>query len=48
LLGIAHPERLLAFPGALNPATQKLMKSDSDVPYQVDGRKIPVRAEGAR
>jgi hypothetical protein len=46
LFGVAHPDHLLMFPGALNPATQKLMKSGSEVPYQVDGSKIIVRAEG--
>ena len=46
LFGVAHPDQLLMFPGALNPATQKLMKGGSEVPYQVDGSKIIVRAEG--
>ena len=46
LFGVAHPDQLLSFPGALNPATQKLMKGGSEVPYQVDGSKIIVRAEG--
>ena len=46
LFGIAHPDQLLSFPRTLNPAAQKLMKGGSEVPYQVDGSKIIVRAEG--
>ena len=46
LFWVAHPEQLLSFSGTLNPATQKLMKGGSEVPYQVDGSKIIVRAEG--
>ena len=46
LFGVAHPDQLLSFSGTLNPATQKLMKGGSEVPYQVDGSKIIVRAEG--
>src|SRR5262249_31636919 len=46
LFGVAHPDQLLSFPYTLNPATQKVMKGGSEVPYQVDGSKIIVRATG--
>ena len=46
LFGVTHPDQLLSFPCTLNPATQKVMKDGSEVPYQVDGSKTIVRAEG--
>jgi hypothetical protein len=46
LFGVSHPDQILMLPAVLNPATQKLMKGGIEVPYQVDGSKILVRAEG--
>ena len=46
LFGVSHPDQILTLSAVMNPATQKLMKSGSEVSYQVDGSKILVRAEG--
>jgi hypothetical protein len=46
LFGVSHPDQLLSFAGALNPATQKVLKDGAEVPYQVDGNNTIVRAVG--
>jgi hypothetical protein len=46
LFGVSHPDQILMLPAVLNPATQKLMKGGIEVPYQVNGSKMLVRAEG--
>jgi hypothetical protein len=46
LFGVSHPDQLLPFAGALNPATQKVLKDGAEVPYQVDGNTTIVRATG--
>jgi hypothetical protein len=44
--GVAHPDQLLTFAGALDPATQRLLKDGVEVPFQVAGGSTIVRAAG--
>jgi hypothetical protein len=44
--GVAHPDQLLTFAGALGPATQRLLKDGAEVPFQVAGDSTIVRAAG--
>src|SRR5687768_11595286 len=44
--GVSHPDQLLKFPAKANPATHTLLKNGTEVPWQLDGDTILVRATG--